>query len=70
MTNSYHGMNIILLNRGYNTVAQTININNSPNSALYWGSWSNGQLWVFHVRGRPDCLCLARLAGLSISSTA
>lgn len=53
MTNSYHGMNIILLNRGYNTVAQTINISNSPNSAWYWGSRSNGQLWVFQVRGRP-----------------
>ena len=62
MTNSYHGMNIVLLNRGYNTVIQTININNSP-SAWYWGSWSNGQLWVFQVRGRPDCPCFRRPAG-------
>ena len=58
MTNSYHGMNIILLNRGYNTVAQTITIN----GANYWGSWSNGQLWVFQARGRPDRLRLTGLA--------
>ena len=53
MTKSYRGMNIILLNRGYSTVqGQTISISNSP-SAQYGGSWSNGQLWVFQVRGHP-----------------
>ena len=60
MTNSYHGMNIILLNRGYSTITQTINIPNSPNSAYYWGSWSNGQQRVLQVRCRPASLFLSR----------
>ena len=49
MTRHYLGMTFILLNRSYDTVSQTINIQNSP-SALYWGPTTNGQQWVFGVR--------------------
>ena len=50
MTKSYQGITFILLNRSYNAVTQTINIQNSPYSALYWGSFTTGQQWVFGVR--------------------
>lgn len=54
MTKSYLGMTFILLNRSYNSVSQTINIQNSP-SALYWGSTTTGQQWVFGVRCCRGC---------------
>ena len=50
MTKSYLGITFILLNRSYNTVSQTITIQNSPQTALYWGSFTTGQQWVFGVR--------------------
>ena len=54
MTKSYSGITIILLNRSYNTVIQTTNIVSNP-SPWYWGSYGNGQQWIFGVR-RPGNL--------------
>ena len=67
MTKSYLGMTFILLNRSYNTVSQTINIQNSP-SALYWGPTTGGQQWVFGVRcchGLLHCWPAAQFMGMA-----